>query len=56
MEYSVHSVCPRVGNGTPTPFPAIEHAPPPGTKGGGGTLVCGLGGGGVPTPTTGEKA
>ncbi len=28
----------------------------PGTKGGGGTLACGRGGGGVPIPTTGEKA
>ncbi len=52
--YKEHnSVCPLVGIVTPpTPLP---QASVPGPKGGGeGTLACGLGGGGVPIPTTGE--
>ncbi len=40
-----------------TPFPSSDCAPPPGTWGGGvGTLAYGWGSGGVPIPTTGEKA
>jgi hypothetical protein len=36
-----HSVCPLVGIGTlPTPSLASECAPPPRTRGGGGTLAC----------------
>jgi hypothetical protein len=50
-----HSVCPLVGIGTPpTPLPQ-RVCPPPRTKRWGGTLACGLGVGGVPIPTTGEK-
>jgi hypothetical protein len=50
-----HSVCPLVGIGTlPTPLSPAS-APPPRT-GGGGTIACGWGVGGVPIPTTGEKA
>jgi hypothetical protein len=54
IEY--HSVCPLVGTGTlPPPLSlASECAPPPEPKGW-GTLACGLGVGGVPIPTTGEK-
>ncbi len=47
---------PRRNWDSPTPSLASECAPPPGTKGGGGTLACGGGVGGVPIPTTGEKA
>ncbi len=47
-----HSVCPLVGMGTlPTPL-----SPSPQNRGGGGTLACGWGVGGVPIPTTVEKA
>jgi len=52
-------LCPLVGIGTlPPPLsPASVTVPlPPGTKGRGGTLACGWGVGGVPIPTTGEKA
>ncbi len=40
----------------PAPSPPSECAPPPSTepKGGGATLACGCGGGGVPIPTTKE--
>jgi hypothetical protein len=51
-----HSVMsPRRNWDFPNPSLAIECAPFPGT-GGGGTLACGLGVGGVPIPTTGENA
>jgi hypothetical protein len=61
MEYSVHSVqyVPASEMGPPPPSPPLPQASvplPPGTKRGAGTLACGLGGGGVPIPTTGEKA
>ncbi len=50
------SVCPLVGIGTlPTPLSPASVPLPPET-GGGGTLDCGWGVGGVPIPTTGEKA
>ncbi len=42
--------------GLPHPFPASECALSPRNQGGGGTLAYGQGGGGVPIPTTGEKA
>jgi hypothetical protein len=55
IEY--HSVCPLVGIGTlPPPLsPANVPLPPPNQRV--GTLACGwgVGLGGVPTPTTGEK-
>jgi hypothetical protein len=49
-----HSVITLVVIGTPT----HSHSPPPRTGGGGseGTLAYGWGVGGVPIPTTGEKA
>jgi hypothetical protein len=47
---------PRPNWDPPSPSLASECAPPPGTGGGGGTLACGWGVGGVPIPTTGEKA
>ncbi len=46
-----HSVCPLVGIGT-----SSASVPLPPEMGGGGTLACGWGVGGVPVPTTGEKA
>ncbi len=46
-----HSVLPH----SPTPSPASECAPPPRNPREGGTLACGERGG-VPIPTTGEKA
>jgi hypothetical protein len=50
-----HSVCPLVGIGIlPTPLsPASVPLPPEPRR---GTLACGRGVGGVPIPTTGEKA
>jgi hypothetical protein len=49
-----HSVSPLVGIGT-LPPPSVPLPPEP-TRGGGGTLACVCGVGGVPIPTTGEKA
>ncbi len=46
---------PRRNWDSPSPSLASECAPPPRAKGGGGTLACGLGIGGVPIRTTGEK-
>jgi hypothetical protein len=43
---------PRRNWDSPNPSFASECAPPPGSKGGGGTLACGRGVGGVPIPTT----
>ncbi len=50
-----HSVCPLVGIGPPHPSPASECAPPPWNQRGGGTRLR-VRGGGVPIPTSGEKA
>jgi hypothetical protein len=51
-----HSICPLVEIGTsPTPLPQAS-VPLPLDQKVGGTLACGWGGGGVPIPTTGEKA
>ncbi len=46
---------PRRNWDSPIPSLARECVSPPRTKGGGDTLACGLGVGGVPIPTTGEK-
>ncbi len=46
---------PRRNWDSPTPSLTSECVPTPRTKGG-GTLACGWGVGGVPIPTTGEKA
>ncbi len=49
---------PRRNWDSPTPSHASECAPPPGTKGGGGSGRAhspASEGGGVPIPTTGEK-
>jgi hypothetical protein len=61
MEHKVHtyteyhSVCPLVGIGTLPPlFSPASVLLPPEPKG--VTLACGRGVGGVPVPTTGEKA
>ncbi len=52
-----HSVCPLVGIGTaPPPHPPASVYPTPEPKGGGVTLACGWGGGGVSIRTTGKKA
>ncbi len=52
-----HSVCPLVVIGTlPPPLPPASVPLSPEPKGGGGTLACGWGVGGVPILTTGEKA
>ncbi len=45
---------PRRNWDSPNPSPAREFALP--HEPGGDTLACGWGGGGVPIPTTGEKA
>jgi hypothetical protein len=52
------SVCLLVGIGTPpSPLPQVSVSPPPPpNQRVGGTLACGWGIGGVPIPTTGEKA
>ncbi len=59
MHHKVHKapqcMFPRWNWDPLTPSSASEHAPPPETKGG-HTIACGWGGGGVPIPTTGEKA
>ncbi len=50
---------PRRNWASPNPSLVSEFAPPPRTAGGGGewgTLACGRGVGGIPSPTTGEKA
>ncbi len=41
---------------SPNPYPASECALPPGPKGGRAHSLADEGGGGVPIPTTGEKA
>jgi hypothetical protein len=47
----------NVGTGTsPTPLPQASVPPPLNQRGGGGTLACRRGVGGVPIQTTGEKA
>ncbi len=48
---------PRLDWNSPNPSLASECASPPRIGGGGGCkLACGIGVGGVPIPTTGEKA
>jgi hypothetical protein len=42
--------------GLPQPLSRKQVCPPSPDQSVGGTLACGEGGGGVPTPTTGEKA
>jgi len=52
-----HSVCPLVGIGTLLPPLSPASVPlPPVPKGGGAHSPAGEGLGGVPVPTTGEKA
>ncbi len=53
---NLRSMSPRWNWDSPTPSLASECAPPPEPKVGGGSLACGWGVGGVPIPTTGEKA
>ncbi len=47
---------PRWNWDPPSPLSRKRVCPSTGTRGGGGTLACGWGGGGVPIPTIGEKA
>jgi hypothetical protein len=52
----VLSFSPVVGIGTPPTPNSPASVPSPKTRGWGGKLACGWGVGGVPIPTTGEKA
>jgi hypothetical protein len=54
--FTEYRMSPRRNWDSRTPLPQASVPPLPGTKGGGGTLAKRVRGGGVPIPTTGEKA